>query len=72
MGSASYTVVRVSSGWGVEHDGRREGSYATKEAAFEAIALAASNSIKEGYEVVIKVPGRRGEEAALGTPRGAD
>jgi hypothetical protein len=37
-----------------------EGEYVTKEAAFEAIAGAASNSIKEGHEVRIRVPGSDG------------
>jgi hypothetical protein len=46
--------------------GRAEGEYVTKEAAFEAVAGAASNSIKEGHEVRIHIPGSDGE-AALGS-----
>jgi hypothetical protein len=66
MGLAAYSVKRVEDGWGVEHDGRVEGSYLSKESAFEAIAMAASNSIKNGHEIRITVPGRMGNEAALG------
>ncbi len=33
------------------------GVYATKEAAFEAAAIAASNAIKEGHGITITVPG---------------
>jgi hypothetical protein len=68
MGLAAYAVKKVQDGWGVEHDGRIEGSYLSKESAFEAIALAASNSIKDGHEIQITVPGRVGTESALGTP----
>lgn len=69
MGVAAYTVTRVADGWGVEHDGRIEGSYLSKESAFEAIAAAASNSIKNGHEIRISVPGRIAGEAALGVPK---
>jgi hypothetical protein len=66
MGLAEYSVKRVNDGWGVEHDGRIEGSHISKEAAFEAIAMAASNSIRDGHEVRISVPGAASEEATLG------
>lgn len=66
MGIAAYSVKRVDDGWGVEHDGRIEGSYLSKESAFEAIAMAASNSIKDGHEIRITVPGQAGEEGSLG------
>ena len=68
MGLATYSVKRVKDGWGVEHGGKMEGSYLSKESAFEAIAMAASNSIKNGHEIRITVPGREGDEAALGVP----
>lgn len=71
MGLAAYAVKRIEDGWGVEHDGRVEGSYLSKESAFEAIAMAASNSIKDGHEIRITVPGRIGNEAALGVKNGA-
>jgi hypothetical protein len=66
MAVASYSVVRSGESWAIEHDGAREGEYATKEAAFEAIAGAASNSIKDGHEIRIHVPGHDGAEASLG------
>jgi hypothetical protein len=70
MGLAAYSVTRVADGWGVEHDGKVEGGpYLSKESAFEAIAAAASNSIKNGHEIRITVPGREAGEGALGTPR---
>jgi hypothetical protein len=68
MGLASYSVKRVEDGWSVEHEGVMEGSYLSKETAFEAIAMAASNSVKDGHEIRITVPGREGDEASLGTP----
>jgi len=67
MGIASYKVVRHGTSWAVDHDGKAEGEYATKEAAFEAIAGAASNSIKDGHEVRIHIPGSGGS-ASLGSP----
>ncbi len=63
---AQYRVVRRGTGWSIDHDGQVEGDYATKEAAFEAIIGAASNSIKDGYGVTINVPGRKSDEPALG------
>jgi hypothetical protein len=66
MALAAYSVTRVKDGWGIEHDGRIEGSYVSKESAFEAIAMAASNSIKDGHEVRISIPGRVGNESTLG------
>ena len=62
----TYRIVAVGSGWTVEHDGVQEGEYASKEAAFEVIAGAASNSIKEGLGVRIEVPARQSGESALG------
>ena len=67
MGIASYKVVRHGKSWAVDHDGRAEGEYATKEAAFEAIAGAASNAIKDGHEIRIHIPGSDGG-ASLGGP----
>ncbi|AXK82312.1 hypothetical protein DW352_18380 [Pseudolabrys taiwanensis] len=69
MSIAAYSVKRAKDGWSVEHDGELGGSYISKEAAFEAIAMAASNAIKDGHEVRIVVPGHEGKEAALGVPR---
>jgi hypothetical protein len=66
MEEATYNIVRQGETWAIEHDGQREGDYATKEAAFEAAAAAASNAIKEGFGVTIKVPYRAPGESALG------
>jgi hypothetical protein len=56
MNSASYRVVPSQSGYAIEHEGRIEGSYATREAAFEAIVAPASNAIKDGLAVAIEIP----------------
>jgi hypothetical protein len=66
MGIASYKIVPNENGWGVAHDGRVKGSYATKEAAFEAAVAPASNAIKQGHEVRIEVVGSDGDSPALG------
>ncbi|WP_407146875.1 hypothetical protein [Bradyrhizobium sp. ORS 86] len=68
MGLAQYAVVPVHNEWGVLHDGNLNGGYATKEAAFEAAATAASLAIREGHEVHVSVPARQEGEAALGQP----
>ena len=65
MAIASYKVVRQGNLWAVDHDGKAEGEYATKEAAFEAIAGAAY-SIKDGHEIRIHIPGTDGS-ASLGS-----
>jgi hypothetical protein len=67
MGIAAYEIVRSDTGWSVAHEGKIAGSYATKEAAFEAAAAAASNAIKQGHEVKLTVPGTQGSEPTLGT-----
>jgi hypothetical protein len=71
MGVASYEVVpkkdaSSNEAWAIKQEGKVEGSYATKEAAFEAIAGAASNAIKKGDEITIRIPGSRGREPTLG------
>jgi len=66
MKSADYNIVRHQDGWGVEHDGRIDGSYDTKEVAFEAVLGPASNAIKLGYAISIPVAGSVGREPALG------
>jgi hypothetical protein len=63
---ATYSIVRSGAGWAVEHDGAQHGDYATKEAAFEAAAGAASNAIKSGLGVTISVPQRAAGETAIG------
>ncbi|WP_213775027.1 hypothetical protein [Bradyrhizobium sp. dw_78] len=64
MGLAQYAIVAVRDQWGVLHDGNINGEYATKEAAFESAAAAASLAIRDGHEVHVSVPGREEERTA--------
>ncbi len=57
MGLAQYAIVAVRDQWGVLHDGEIRSEYATKEAAFESAAAAASLAIRQGHEVHLSVPG---------------
>jgi Uncharacterized protein conserved in bacteria (DUF2188) len=61
MGQATYKVVRGYGGWSMTHDGSTAGIYATKEAAFEAAVLAASNALKQGRGITISVEGSGGQ-----------
>jgi len=65
MTTETYKIVRNGGSWAVNHDGALEGDYATKEAAFESAAVAASNAIKDGVGVSITVEPRSPGEAAL-------
>jgi hypothetical protein len=69
MSTETYKIVRNGTGWAVNHDGLLEGDYATKEAAFEAAAVAGSNAIKDGVGVAIAVPPREPGETASGGKR---
>lgn len=64
MGLAQYSVIPVDGEWGVLHDGNLSSGYATKEAAFESAAEAASLAIRQGHEVHVSVPAREAGEAA--------
>ena len=64
MGLAQYSIVPVRGQWGVLHDGDVGNEYATKEAAFEAAAAAASLAIRQGHEVHVTVPGNGKGKAA--------
>ena len=64
MGSAIYKIVPYEGGWGVSHDGSTIGPYATKEAAFEATAAAASIAMHDGHAVEITAPGRETDRLA--------
>jgi hypothetical protein len=66
MANETYRIVRNGNSWAVNHDGELEGEYATKEAAFESAASAASNAIKDGAGVVISVEPRAPGESSLG------
>lgn len=56
-GSATYVLRGSEGAWRVETDGEAGMGYASKEAAFEAAVAAASNAIRDGYDVTITVPG---------------
>jgi len=66
MPQAAYSIVRKGESWTIDHDGETRGEYATKEAALEAAAGAASNAIKQGHGIVITVPERELGESVLG------
>jgi hypothetical protein len=61
--TATYRITGDGSNWSVMVDGKREGDWETKEAAFEAAVAAASNAIKKGMAVEISIPGPSGEPA---------
>ena len=61
MGRAVYEILPYETGWGVTHDGTIGGPYATKEAAFEAAAAAASLAMREGHAIEITARGRDAE-----------
>jgi len=56
MGVAQYEIVPFGKYWGVQHDGKINGKYSTKESAFESAAVAASMAIHNGHEVLVHVP----------------
>jgi hypothetical protein len=61
-----YKIIRDREGWTVRHSGPNEGSYATKEAAFEAAVGAASSAIHNGRGITITVEGAAAGESNLG------
>jgi hypothetical protein len=63
MGTAAYKIGPYQGGWGVAHDGNTVGPYETKEAAFEATVMAASNALREGHAVEIFAPSRAADRA---------
>ena len=64
MSLAQYAIVAVGDQWGVLHDGDIKSEYATKEAAFESAAAAASIAIRQGHEVHLSVPGNEESNAS--------
>ena len=62
----TYDIILREDGWTISHNGAMEGSYATKEAAFEAVYAAASNAIKKGAGVRISIDAPSPGESALG------
>ncbi|WP_428028988.1 hypothetical protein [Ancylobacter sp.] len=71
--SIGYRLRGSEGEWRVLSDGEAGMAYASKEAAFEAAVAAASNAIRDGYDVTITVPGA--SETMLGvehTDHGTD
>jgi hypothetical protein len=67
MGLAAYDVVANGSGWSIRHDEALEGTYETKEAAFEAAVAAASLAIRQGHQIRVTAPSSEaGNRTALG------
>jgi len=66
----TYNIMRANGGWAISHNkSGAEGSYPTREGAFEVACLAASNDIKKGVGVTITVePPAPGEAAIGGAP----
>ncbi len=62
MEKLDLEIVPAAGGWDVVENGERgTAAYATREAAFEAVIGPASNALKLGLEVAIRVqavPGR--------------
>jgi hypothetical protein len=48
MGLASYKIVGSDGEWRIQHDGRADNVYQTKEGAFEAAVAAASLALRQG------------------------
>jgi hypothetical protein len=66
MSVASFVIVPVEDGWGIDHAHEMTGPYVTREAAFEAAIGPASNAIKNGDEVRIVVKAPPASAPALG------
>jgi hypothetical protein len=63
----TYNIVRSEGGWGIsQNKNKPEGSYATREGAFEAVYLAASNDIKKGRGVSTTIEPPWADEPAMG------
>lgn len=56
MGVAAYDIVGSENEWRIEHDGKAENVYTTKESAFEAAVAAAFLALRQGHEVRITAP----------------
>ncbi len=56
MDKLQIEIVPANEGWVlVENGSRGTAAYATREAAFEAVIGPASNALKEGSEVFIRI-----------------
>lgn len=69
----SPTHVRGSTNhWHIEHGGKPEGSYETKESAFEGAVAAASLACRQGHEVTVTGPGAAAARARRASIQTAD
>jgi hypothetical protein len=70
MGRYAYEITGREGAWTVGQDGNAVAAgamdYATKEAAFEAAVMAATNALREGHEIVIRVPAATAGQSTLG------
>jgi hypothetical protein len=67
MGEKRYRVVGSAGSWAVaEDDAQPAGSHATGEGALEAVYLAASNDIKSGHGVTIRIDPQPPDAPATG------
>ena len=56
MAEKRYRIVGSTEHWAVtEDDSEASGDYATRESTLEAVYLAASNDIKSGHGVTIRI-----------------
>ena len=53
MGIAGYEIVGSENEWRIQHDGKAENVYTTKESAFESAVAAASLALRQSHEVRI-------------------
>jgi phosphotransferase system HPr-like phosphotransfer protein len=67
MGLANYRIFGAPGDWHVEHDGKSENTYVTKEAAFEAAVAAASLALRQGHQIIVTAPGSDGAAATTGS-----
>jgi hypothetical protein len=66
-GCATRNQMPAAGGWAIsQNKATPEGTYATKEGAFEAVYPAASNDIKMGLGVAITIEPPRGGESVIG------
>jgi hypothetical protein len=67
MGEKRYHVSGSSDHWRVSDDGSEPaGDYATREGALEVVYLAASNDIKSGHGVTIRIDPPEPDAPAIG------
>jgi hypothetical protein len=61
MDRHSFHIPQAADGWFIDEPGGRSISYASREAAFEALSGPVANMLKEGeaIEIVIDPPGSR-------------